>query len=162
MWQFFANHRGPKWQFYAAKSSVIMTFAYCDHFLLSQQCRNNRKGMWWVKITASNNCFFFVHFCPVADCMQTPFCTVTPSLFAENLGRVNTFIQGRPTRFWLFRRLGETHATSARFWKTISNLIWSRLPTPFSIRSSSPSWVCSSRKINTNRESGRVILARLI
>ena len=29
---FFFNHRGPKWQFYIVKSSVIVTFPFCDYF----------------------------------------------------------------------------------------------------------------------------------
>ena len=70
--QFLVNHRGPKWQFNTVKSSVIasalrtvvtvqgrkifqcprtilrtipiVTFAY--HFLWSQQCHNNREGLY--------------------------------------------------------------------------------------------------------------------
>ena len=41
---FVIHKRSPKWQFYTVKSSVIVTFAYCDTFLWSQQCHNKREA----------------------------------------------------------------------------------------------------------------------
>ena len=35
------NHRGPKWQFYIVKSSVIVTFVYRDNFIWSRQCHHS-------------------------------------------------------------------------------------------------------------------------
>ena len=47
LWPFFVNQRGPKWQFNSVKSSIIVTFIYCDKFIWSQQCHNNSEGLYF-------------------------------------------------------------------------------------------------------------------
>ena len=34
--------------FYSVKSSVFVTFTYCDNMLRSQQCHNSREGLYYV------------------------------------------------------------------------------------------------------------------
>ena len=48
LWQFLSSIRDPEGQFCTAKSLVIVTFAYWDTFLWSQQCHYKRQALYYV------------------------------------------------------------------------------------------------------------------